>query len=77
MAGSECNPTTIPTVDNSTPDCVDIVKEQCVVMTRIRTNPIAIAVNDELDDVIDALLQHIINLEARIIVLENYNITNP
>ena len=46
-------------------------------MTKERTNPILIEVNDTFEDTIDKLLQYIITLEARVIVLENYNITNP
>lgn len=77
MAGETCNQINIPTVDNTVPDCLDIVKEQCINMTTVRTSPIDIAINEDFTTVFNRLLQHIITLEARIIVLENYNITNP
>ena len=72
-----CSQTNIPSVDNTVPDCGDIIYEQCVIMTQIRTNPINIAINDNLQETIDKLLQYIINQDARIEVLEQYNITNP
>jgi hypothetical protein len=72
-----CTQTNIPTVDNSTPQCKDVVYEQCVIMTKDRSNPITIEINDTLEEVIDALLQKVADLEARIQVLENYNVTNP
>lgn len=72
-----CSQVSIPTVDNTVPDCADIYYEQCIIMTTERTAPINIAINDNLQETIDKLLLHIIAQDARIAVLEAYNISNP
>jgi len=66
-----CSQNNIPQVDETTPDCNDIVKEQCIVMTEDRVIPIVIDTDEDFKTVLNRLLLHIKTLEDRITVLEN------
>jgi len=66
-----CSQNNIPQVDESAPDCNDIVKEQCIVMTEDRIIPIVIDTDEDFKTVLNRLLLYIKTLEDRITVLEN------
>jgi len=68
-----CTQTTIPQVDNTTPECSDITKEQCVVATKGRTVPLVINEGDSYDEILDNLLLLVKTLQDRITVLESYH----
>lgn len=65
-----CSQTTIPQVDNTDPECLEYIKEGCIVSTKLRLVPIAISVGETYEDVLDKLLLYVKSLEERITILE-------
>ena len=56
---TECRQTNVPSVDNTQPDCQEVIKEQCVVATKKRTTPIEISTGEPLESILDKILMEI------------------